>query len=391
MKFTICLLNGRGELPPSTKEALKSDLVGEVMSRSPVEGVESQIVGEGERNTARVANEMVERASHDYLIWLHDGVGIDGELLEEYRELLEEGEVDLIYPNLIIGGRSKNFSDWSDKKIELLQSFRLEEEIPPTAFCTKKRAFTDFDESMEEYTFYNFLYRNIKRVSLRLSDLSFAELPELPTPMDLSFNSKTLRSILPLYNFQEELFYHLDWKREEVAYATAYTLVGNRLMEYHDYYNASLFYKKALLFFHNQESLKNLLYSYYQMGLFSEMVKMVDREPVQEELKERFTEKLFHTESLLKWLEPRVQGEKAEELDDRLIRDILDTYDGAPIHNLIAAYYIYRGELEKGYLHLFQAAMRNPIDRQILENIAPLAQHLQRTHEVSGLYDRLLH
>ena len=345
-------------------------------------------------NEAIMRNLLVKEASGEYILWLHPQTQIEEEFFDDIVETLEEREYpDLIYCNEIIqdkNGTEKVFNknQWYDNEKALLHNLILHQEIPKWGVVQKRVTCMQhqFDSKYGPAAFWKFLYDNISHLKLTLAELAFVTNPH-EERIDRSYESLMLRDILKKYDFQKDIFVHLNWNRENIAYSTAFTTIGEKLVQLHDYYNASLFFNQALTAFHNQTSCEKLVDAYIQMGLFEEAKKVIQTQLSQNRQKE-FLELLESIQKLITKLEELIQNGKYEYVI-KASKAIRDTYDGALIHNILAAAYIYMDDKTDAFAHLLLAAMMNPLDRTILENLAPLAKMLHKEEEVIGLYQRL--
>jgi len=346
-------------------------------------------------NIANHYNNALQEAHSDYLLFLSPNIELEDETLEEFAEIVEEyPDADIIYPNeVIIAGdeeKIKNYSDWYGKEKELISSLAIEDHLPQWAVLVKKETLQKlggFDPKYGEHSWYAFIYKNLENLKLKLSDLSFVNHYDTSSFIDTSYRSLLIRDIVKQYGFHK-LFPALNWKNENIALATANTLVGNRLAIYYDYFNASNFYRNALLAFHNQETLKKLLEAYYQMGLFEEMEKLLQTQDANPELIQDYEEKIKNTQELIKALENSIkEGHAAEIL--MAASDIAQYYQGAPIYNILGVIHFIKGDLLEAYRFFYKAVTMNPLDNDIIHNLIDLAKQLKKEDEVIGLMNRL--
>ncbi|WP_200763830.1 tetratricopeptide repeat protein [Nitrosophilus alvini] len=399
-KISLCVINSISESEENSrcKESILQNLenIYEVISLNPLDIPKNIVLKTESKNEADIRNEMIRTSKGDYLLWIDNATQFEDSTIEEYIEILEEKDTDIIYPNeIIINSRKEervvNHSSWEEKESELLQTLNIENEIPKWGVMTKKEIFDRygfFEKDYDEFSFYAFLYKNIKNLRLSLSELSFVTNYAYETFTDTSLNSKLLREILNKYDIKEDIFVHLNWKNENIAYATVYTLIGDKLSEFKDFFNASEFYRKALLSFHNKESLKKLIDAYYNMGLFDEAKKLLEKQGLDSQESHNIKEKIESTEKLVKELENLVEQGKASDVLHTL-NDILSVYKGAPIYNIFGIIFFIKQDLDTAFRFFYTAATLNPIDRDILYNIADIAKKIKREEEVSSLYYRL--
>ncbi len=396
-KFSVCIVDTKKN--SNLEKVLASleenqEFIGEIIYTGNIQK-ESIISLEIENNNeAFHRNTCINKAKEEYILWLTPDIELEDETLEEFADILEEQEnIDIIYPNevLILDKEEtiKNYDDWYEKESELIQALTLEKYLPNWGIVTRKSLFEDkkFEEEYNDYCFYAFIYKNIKNITLKLSDLSFINHHISDTFIDTSYRSKLLRDIITIYSLQE-IFKNLDWKKEHIAHATAYTMIGDTLFEYTDYYNASKFYRNALMSFHNQNSLEKLIQSYYQMGLFEEALQMVHTQDLKKEKQQYYIEIIDKTKELIEQIEKAIEEGKAADIL-LAANDIISFYKGAPIYNILGVIYFIKKELESAYRFFYKAAIMNPLDKDILSNLAQVAKDLQKEEEVVALYQRL--
>ena len=401
-KFSVCIvkndnLSNLEKLLKSLNE--NSEYISEIIYSGNSEDIEDKnikFLNIDSKNEADHRNACLKEANEEFILWVNPNIELEDETLEEFNEILEEFEdADIVYPNEVLitldeEENIKNYSDWYEKNDELIQALSLEEYLPNWGVLTKKSKITEFggfENSYNDYTFYAFLYKNLKNLKLKHSDLSFINHYLTETFVDTSYRSKLVRDILEIYDIKE-LFKSLNWENENIAMATAYTLIGDALFKYFDYLNASNFYRKALISFHNQETLKKLIETYYQMGLFDEAEKLLQTQDVEENYKKEIKEKIETTKKLLKELEKSIEEGKAA---DVLVaaNDITSYYQGAPIYNILGIVFFIKGDFENAYRFFYKAATMNPLDNDIINNLADVAKKLGYEDEVIGLFERI--
>ncbi len=394
MRFSAVLVKN-GEKISSLLDALESqkEYIEELIATFEVASSATQI--DDAKNLATNLNEALKKAKSDYVLLLGGDIELEDETLEEFAEVAQEyPDADIIYPNeVFIAGDEehiKNYDDWYGKEQLLLPSLAIEDYLPQWAVLVKKETIQKlggFDPKYGEHTWYAFIYKNLGKLRLKLSDLSFVNHYLSETFVDTSYRSLLVRDITAQHPPQE-IFTSLDWSNEPVALATAYTMVGDRLAKYFDYFNASDFYRKALMSFHNQETLRRLIEAYYQMGLFDEALQTLRTQDATTQLVEKYEEKIEKTKQLIAQLEKLVQDGKAGEVL-AASNDISQFYQGAPIYNILGVIMALKGEKENAYRFLYKAATINPLERDILENIAHIAKELGKEEEVAALYTRM--
>ena len=340
-------------------------------------------------------NALIDAASQEYILILSGDTELEEESLEEFFEVLKENpDANIIYPNevLIQGDEEhiKNYEDWYQKEKQLLASLSIENYLPDRALLIQKNIIQKlggFQERYGDFTIYAFLYKNLSHLTLKLSELSFINRYIYESFVDTSYRSLLLRDLLKEYELKE-IFSSLNWDQKNIARATAYTLIGDRLAKYYDFYNASRFYRNALLTFHNQETLKKLLDAYIQIGLFKETIHLLKTQDATPEIFQIYEDKIHNLQDLVAKLEKLIEEGKAANI---LIasNDIISTYDGAPIYNIFGIIYFMQQDLQNAYKFFYKAATMNPLDQDILHNLAEVAKKIGKEEEVIGLYERL--
>lgn len=336
-------------------------------------------------------NICLKKASNSYILWLNQDIEIEDELLEEYDEIIEETDADIIYPNEILvnknGENIKKYRDWYKNEKELLGTLDLTNYLPKWGVATKKEKIKEFEKKYGNESFYAWIYKNLINLSLKLSEESFITIYNKGKEEDLTYKSILLRDIIKEYNLKD-IFQNLNWKKENIALATAYTIIGDKLYSFKDYYNASNFYRQALISFHNQETLKRLIDTYYQMGLFDEAKKMIETQDLVDELKKDYIFKIEKTKEMINELEKQVQLKNLDKIL-KAKEDIFLVYRGAPIQNIYGVIMFEKGDLKNSYRYFYKAATMNPLDNDIINNLIGLAKILNREEEVINLIDRL--
>ncbi|WP_187646979.1 hypothetical protein [Nitrosophilus labii] len=346
-------------------------------------------------NETAFRNSCIEKAKGEYLVWISSSTELEESTLDEYYETIMETNADIIYPNEIqvldTEEKIKNFSDWFEKEKELLQALDLEEYLPKWGIAIKKEKlnrFNGFEKKYGSEAFYAFVYKNLKNLSLKLSQESFIINKHIKNEnQDFTYKSLILRDIIK-QNDIKELFLKLNWKNENIALATAYTLIGEKLYYYGDFFNASNFFRQALISFHNQETLKRLIESYYQMGLFEEAKKMLKTQESNEDILNEFNYKIEKAEKLILELEKLVQTKNISDIV-KIKKDIFEFYQGAPIQNIFGVVMYNNGKIEDSYKYFYKAVTMNPLDHDIISNIVGVAKKLKKEEEVISLIERL--
>ncbi|WP_297453682.1 glycosyltransferase [Persephonella sp.] len=400
--LTVCII---GKSPDKTiKTLLENDLseVEEIIITDPDTAIvhpKIRIVDINSDNKAVIRNQLIDESSQDYILWLSSDNELEDTSIEEFIDDIEDNpDADIFYANEIIKIEDeediRNFSDYYETEDALIQALTLENEIPEWGVVTKKSIFDRlgrFNEEYEDYEFYEFLYKNLKNLRLKLAEFTFITFNLRETFIDTSFRSKALREALSIYDWKKEIFPSLSWdKNENLAYSTAYTMIGDKLFNYFDFYNASEYYRKAILSFHNQVSLKKLINTLVMMGFFDKAKSITSTEQgLTEQDVQEIIENIDNISKLVKELELAVEEGKA---GDILVSssDILSVYQGAPIYNILGVVYALKGEFHTAYKLLYKAVTMNPLDEDILYNLLDVANKIGKKEKVEKLVRRLL-
>ncbi len=394
MRFSVALIENGHHLSPLVDSLqAQNEFIEELYAAFETDAVPANVSTEG--SLAHKLNHIISTAKSAYILLLSGDIELEEETLEEFAEVVEEyPDADIIYPNevFIIGDEEqiKNYDDWYQKEQLLLPSLAIEDHLPQWAVLVKKETIQKlggFDPKYGEHAWYAFIYKKLDKLRLKLSDLSFVNHYLTQTFVDTSYRSLLVREITSSHPLHQ-IFTSLDWEQEAIALATANTLIGDRLAAYYDYFNAAKYYRNALTAFHNQESLKKLLESYYQMGLFDEMKNLLQTQEPSPTLKEEYDEKIEKTSKLIKELEKAVQEGKAQQVL-MAAQDIAQFYQGAPFHNILGVVHYLKGEPENAYRFFYKAVTMNPLDNDIIQNLVYLAKQLHKEDEVIGLMTRL--
>ncbi len=352
-------------------------------------------------NKGFLKNRALENSKNDLILFISNTTELEDTTIEELLETLEETnyEADIVYPNEVINTLEneeviRNFPDWFKKEKDVIQSLAVENYIPEFGILVKKETFEKnekFDEQFEDFEFYNFLYRNIKNIRLKLSDVSFITNFEIDSFVDTSFNSKALRDMIKNYSWQTDIFPSLNWKEnEKLAYATAYSLIGKQLEKYHDFFNASEYYRKAMLVYHNKHTLLSLINAYYNMGFFEEALSLVNQEQgLNDKDIKGITEKINQSKALVENIEKSIEEGYAYEILSSA-GEIVQIYQGAPIYNILGVIYFIKDEIETSYRFLYKAVIMNPLDEDILKNLAEVSKKLGKEKNVENLINRIV-
>ena len=409
MEKVDVVVYGKSTPPPQFLSSLEdnADFINSIIvsENSPAKGVLEELevpvktVSGESKNCAAEKNKLIKQADTEYVLLLHTDFSLDEDLIEELLEELEETQADIVYPNLVIksGNEEKvvNYPDLFNNELTVLHGLAVEDCLPESALLFKKsllESLGQFDESYDEFDFYEYIYRNVKQLKMKLASVSYAVYEPSSNFIDTSYRSYALRNVvLKNYNWEKDIFPFLSWdKSPKIAMATALTIVGNRLSAYYDYFNASEFYRKALMEFHNQETLRQLIKAYVDMGLFDEAEKLISKSQGMEDKEVEkfkfFTEKI---KSLVDELEKAVEQGKVVEIVAAL-QEVTTFYSGAPIHNILGVIKWLEDKKEEAFRFFYKAVTMNPINEDYLYNLSEAAKLLKKEEEVLGLINRIV-
>ncbi|GAB6072192.1 hypothetical protein JCM14244_05690 [Venenivibrio stagnispumantis] len=346
-------------------------------------------------NKAFLRNKALEKIDSEYTLWLSDFSELDDFTIDELVEVANEyKDADIIYPNSVYknlqGDKSINmYPDFYGREKDILQTLSIENFLPEFGVLTKNQTVKDFNEDFDDFEFYEKIYKNLNNLKLKCSDISFITINEKDSFIDTSYRAKAIRDLLEIYDLKE-IFKNINWEDENSALATAYTIIGDRLSNYYDFFNATEFYRKALLSFHNKHTLKQLIKAYVYMGLFDKAKELVSQEQGlnQDEIK-AITQEISQAEQIINLLEKSVLENK---LDDVLsmINEVIQYYKGAMIYNILGVIFYYKQDLINSYRFFHKAFTMNPIDEDILRNLVDLAKLTGNEEKVKKLVKRLI-
>ncbi len=348
-------------------------------------------------NKAIIRNRLIKTASFKFALFLEENCILEEDTLEEILTSLEEApDADIVYPNEVIvwnGNETvRNFDDCYGREIELLQTLALENMIPEYGILMNVETVEKlggFDEEYGDFEFYEFVYRNIKSLKLKLAEFAFFENHILDTFIDTSYRSKCVRDVLRKYDWKKEIFYRLSWdKNEQLALSTANTIAGDRLFSYFDFLNASEFYRRAVSSFDNTVSLGKLFDTYFLMGQFKEAEEVLSAGFGIEE-KDKRKENLENVRRIIENLEAEVERGNVEGVL-RIAPQVYEYYRGAPLNNILGVINFIMKDFENAYRFFYKAVTMNPIKEDYLFNLAEIAKALGKQEEVKGLINRLV-
>ncbi|MCX7760077.1 MAG: glycosyltransferase family 2 protein [Hydrogenothermaceae bacterium] len=350
-------------------------------------------------NKSLIRNKVLERASGDYILWISNSCELDFDFVGEISQVIEEyPDVDIIYPNEVIIDIDnvetvRKFDDLYNKEIDLIRILKPEKNMPEWGVVTKKdifERFGKFDESFEDYEFYNFLWENIKNIKLKHSKFSFIVNKHTDTFIDTSYNSYSLRKNISKYSL-EELFPHLNWSNNEnLALSTAYYMIGETLSDYYDLFNASEYFRKSAIAFHNKISIQRLINTYSNMGFFDRALELLrtDQGFTEEEIK-NLTEDINNLKNLIYNIEKAISEGNIREIMES-INEIYNVYKGAPILNILGVINYITGNKENAFRFFYKAVTINPIDDDMLHNLIDISKELGKEEKVKSLINRLI-
>ncbi len=350
-------------------------------------------------NKAFLRNKSIENVNNDLILFVSNAMEIEDSTIEEFLEVLEESNADIIYSNEVIKTFEneeiiRNFSDWFGKEKLLLQSLAIENHLPEFGILVKKEIFEKFghfDEDFNDFEFYNFIYQNIDKIKLKLSDISFITTIETDRFIDTSFNSKALRDMIKSHDWKTNIFPSLNWQNNEnLALSTAFSLIGKQLEKYQDFFNASEFYRKAMLTYHNQYILLNLINTYYNMGLFEEALSLTHEDQgLDEKTIQAISERIKQAKSLVENIERAIEEGHAGEILSSA-GEIIQIYQGAPIYNIFGIIYNLKNEIDNAYKFLYKAVIMNPLEEDILRNLVDVSKRIGKEENIKKLINRIV-
>ncbi|ACO04331.1 MAG TPA: tetratricopeptide repeat protein [Persephonella sp.] len=399
--ISVCIIQ---EDPKSLKETVESlEGNGKFIKEIIYTGEDQKIpdikyLNQYSENRAFLRNKCIQNATGDLILWLSDTTQLEDTTLEEYDQVLKEfPDVDIIYPNEIVvdlNGEEniKNYKDWYGNEIELIQGLTLESYIPQWGVLTRRDLFEKtglFDEDFEDYEFYRLLALNLKGIKLKHSEESFVTNRITESFIDTSYRSKTLRDTLNLYDWKREIFPLLKWdENEKLALTTAYTTIGDKLKKYLDLLNASEYYRKAILTFHNQYSLKKLIDTFISMGEFDKALYLTEEQGLEEEEVKNYRTFIENIKKLIDRLEDLVKEGKIKDVLTS-INDVVSVYEGAPVYNILGVVHFILKDYENSFRFLTKAVTMNPLKEEYVENLFDVGRLINREEKVYSLLERL--
>ncbi len=350
-------------------------------------------------NKAILKNKAFEKTSGEWILFVDTSTELEDSTLEEFIETLDEyPEANIVYPNVVKITKEgdeivNNYDNLYSQKYVILQGLTIEKYFPETALLVKRNILGEkpFNEDFKEYEVYEFLLRNLEKIKPALSELSFVNVYETETFIDTSYGSKLVRKYIVSKYPLEKLFPHLSWdENRELAQSTAYTMIGDALASYHDFYNATDYYRKALISFHNKHTLEKLIKAYVDMGLFENAKQLLSKEQgLSEEEIEKYKSDIEKIEKLISELEKGVEEGKLDEVLFAL-NDVIQIYQGAPVYNIAGVVQFYKGDIQSAYRFFYKAVIINPLEENILRNLTDVAKQIGKEEEVIALVKRIL-
>ena len=382
---------------------LNGEFIGEVIFPGEVRKTDTSFpirsLNLTELKGGKVRNSLVKEANYENLLFLESKTLLEEDLVEELLEEKKESRADFVFPNLILreGDKEKvnNYAQVLGREVELIPSLSLEDYVPETSLLTSKEVVEKgggFNSFLEDYELYEFMYRNVRKLKLSLSELSYATYEPLTSFIDTAYRAFVLREVvLKEFDWERELFPYLSWKEnEKVAKATALTLIGKKLASYYDYFNAQNYLRGALLSFHNKETLRELVECFLNMGLFEKAREFASTsQGLTGEEVERERERISKIEQLIKELEEAVKEGKVREV---IVASgqVLEVYRGAPLYNLLGVVNWIIKNSDLAFKFFYKATTMNPLNEDYLYNLTEVAKELSLTPKVEKLLKALL-
>lgn len=349
-------------------------------------------------NKAFLRNKVIEESNGDYILWISNSCELDFDFVPEISEVVEEDEtVDIVYPKQVLidiyGSENiYKYYDISNKEMDIIKVLKPEKILPEWGILTRKDIFDrfgKFDEEFEDYEFYYFILQNLKNLKIRHAKFSFIINKHTDTFIDTSYRSFALRRSLPLYDLKE-IFPHLNWENEELAISTAYYLIGEVLSEYYDLFNASEYFRKSAISFHNKLSVQRLVNTYYNMGLFEQAMQLLrDDQGFEKEEIENQTSHIRQISELIDNIEKSIQEGKLQEITN-ILNDVYQIYQGAPVVNIMGFIEYIRGNKEDAFKLFYKTVTLNPINEDYIMNLIDVSKELGKEEKVKGLINRLI-
>jgi len=226
------------------------------------------------------------------------------------------------------------------------------------------------------------IYKHLESIDVFHVPTAFVHYLMEQKELDRSHESLLLRQMVARYGLKK-LFQKLDWKNEKVAKATALTILGEKLREYGDLYNATSYFLLALEQFHNQRTLQELIVTLLQMGRFEDAKKQIHS---LEHDQKRYLDLLAYLKEQVDRMEKIAQEASIKEQEE--ILKILQL-DSAPLYNAAGVLLYHLRNLEGAYGYFKKALLYNPIDQDIVDNTKHIAQILGREKEIKELLKRI--
>lgn len=405
MKKISVLVCGRGEITSKFLEglSLNSRFIKEVIFPEDVLSKKSDIdfdfhakfIDRGSQNNAQWRNKLLKEASSELVLFVDLSTYLDEDYILELLEEKEDADVVFGNPIIIFNDQEEvvNLEQVYGKEKTLLTSLSLESFVPEYGVLMDKKIFEkeEFDEYLDDFEFYDFLYKNISWLKLKLSELSYFSQEMKDSFIDTAWRSFVLRKIIQMYDWKEDIFPYLSWKEKpEIAKATALTIIGEKLAEYLDFLNANMFYREALLSFHNKKSLLGLINSLKQMGEFEKIYELLSvNQGFSKEEVDRELGLIDSIKKLINELERMVEEGKYFEVLAS-ISEVTEVYKGAPIYNILGVIHWSGKDLENAYRYFYKAVTMNPVDKDFYFNLLNTANSLGREKKVEKLFSILL-
>ncbi len=353
-----------------------------IIGNSTKTGSSLPTIHSNQPNFCDALNEIVQKADSQYILFLDQHASMDEESIQEIVQNIDNDK-DIFYPNAIFSYPDqkliKNYQHTHNDP--LIQALDLRDYFPPSGIVIRTGAVKAF-EDYGHMSLYAFLYKHLDTLTFAHIPTAFVEYEMVAQEIDRSYESLLLRDIIKRYGLQK-LFQSLNWQQKSIAIATALTIVGQKLQEYGDLYNATLYFRSALQEFHNQQTLKDLIMSLLQMGKFQEAEEKIHQ--LQKD-QEQFYKLLAHYRQALQEMEALAQNRST--LSQEQIAHHL-ALKCAPIFNAVGVWLYERQDFLSAYGYFKKALLHNPTDEDIVQNAKALAHITGSAGEPEAILQRL--
>jgi tetratricopeptide (TPR) repeat protein len=327
-------------------------------------------------------NSHLDSISTPFVLILDKNSSIDEDSVKKMLNLMPS--CDIAFANTIFSYQnSKLIRHYRQNHTEpLIQALDLQEYMPPSGYMVKKEILKPFKD-YGHMSMYGFIYKHLNSAKFLHAKDAFLNYKQDLEEIDKSYESLLLRDIVKLYDIKT-LFQKLNWENPSIALATAYTLIGEKLSDYGDNYNAMEYFKKGLDSFHNQATYKYLIGSLLKMGEFEKAAGYIEK--LQND-KTQMQGLLRYFQEAAKSIETIVK--EGKDLPPKEELNSLLKLNSAPIDNAFGFLMFQLGNVEAAYGYFKKAFYENPLDENIWYNLENIAKHLNRYEEVLGLKRRI--